>query len=47
MSLKSWVYKLLAFSNDLNAVEKKKVTRRIGRRAAGKATGKVFRGIFK
>jgi len=47
MSLKSWIYKLLAVSNDINAVQKRKVGGRIGRRVAGRITGKAFRGIFK
>jgi hypothetical protein len=32
---------------DVNAVKKGKVGRWIGRRAAGKITGRVFRGLFK
>ena len=47
MGFKSLIYNLLKLSNDLNAVQKGKVGRRIGRRAAGKATGTVFRKIFK
>ncbi|HLR67053.1 hypothetical protein [Virgibacillus alimentarius] len=46
MSLKSTIYKMLRISNDINAIKKGKVTRRIGRRAAGKATGKLFKKIF-
>lgn len=47
MSLKSTIYKLLRLSNDLNAIKKGKVGRRIGRRVYGKATGRLARKIFK
>ncbi|MBU5465805.1 hypothetical protein KQI49_03055 [Virgibacillus sp. MSJ-26] len=46
MKFKSTLYKVLRISNDINAIKRGKVTRRIGRRAAGKATGKLFRKIF-
>jgi len=46
MNFKSVLYKLLRVSNDINAIKRGKVTRRIGRRAAGKVTGKLFRKIF-
>lgn len=39
-------YRALKYSNDVNAVRKGRVTRRIGRRVAGKATGRLFRKIF-
>lgn len=42
-----FMYMLLRFLNDLNAVKKGKVGRRIGRRAAGKVTGRLFNKIFK
>jgi hypothetical protein len=32
---------------DINAVQKGKVTRRIGRRVAGKITGRFLKSIFK
>lgn len=47
MNLKSWIYTLLAFSNDMNAIQKNKVGRRAARRAAGKSTGGIFRKVFK
>ncbi len=47
MNIKSWLYRLLKYSNDVNAVRKDKVGRRIGRRIAGKATGKAFGKWFK
>lgn len=46
MKLKSALYKGLKVSNDVNAIKKGKVGRRIGRRAAGKATGGLFKKIF-
>ncbi len=46
MSTKSLIYKLLKYSNDVNAIQKSKVGRRVGRRVAGKATGNLFRKIF-
>lgn len=46
MKFKSTLYKVLSISNDINAIKRGKVTRRIGRRAAGKATGILFRKIF-
>ena len=47
MGLKSLIYQLLKYSNDVNAVQKGKVGRRVGRRVAGKATGKAFKKLFK
>ena len=46
MSLKSDLYKALALSNDVNAIRKGKVPRRIGRRIYGKVTGRLARRIF-
>ena len=46
MSLKSDLYKALALSNDVNAIRKGKVPRRIGRRIYGKITGRLARRIF-
>ena len=47
MNLKSLIYTLLKFSNDLNAIHKNKVGRRVGRRIAGRITGRGFGKIFK
>ncbi|SET83746.1 hypothetical protein SAMN05216389_13611 [Oceanobacillus limi] len=47
MSLKSFLYKALKYSNDVNAVKKGKVGKRVGRRVAGKATGKAMKKLFK
>lgn len=42
MSFKSLIYALLKVSNDINAVKKGKVKKRVGRRIAGKATGRAM-----
>lgn len=47
MTLKSWIYLLLRLSNDVNAVAKGKVGRRIGRRLYGKATGRLASKLFR
>ena len=46
MNVKRAAYKLLAFSNDVNAVRRGKVGRRIARRAYGRATGRLARRLF-
>jgi len=45
--LKSAIYKILRISNDINAVKKGKISKRIGRRVAGKSSGKLIRKLFK
>ena len=45
--MKKLLYKALKISNDVNAVSKGKVGKRIGRRVYGKATGKLARKLFK
>jgi hypothetical protein len=47
MSTKSCIYKFLRLWNDASAVKKGKVGKRIGRRAAGKTTGRLLRKLFK
>ncbi|MCA1021782.1 hypothetical protein [Halobacillus litoralis] len=47
MSLKSSIYKILRIWNDVDSVRKGKAGKRIGRRAAGKLTGKALKKIFK
>jgi len=42
-----FLYKFARILGDVNAVKKGKAGRRIGRRAAGRATGKVLRNLFK
>lgn len=44
--MKRLIYKLLAFSNDVKAVRRGKVGRRIGRRAYGRAAGRAARKLF-
>ena len=46
MNWKSALYKGLKYSNDVNAVRKNRVPRRIGRRMYGKVTGRLARRIF-
>jgi hypothetical protein len=45
-SLRSWLYLIARLMGDVNAVQKGRVGRRIGRRAAGKVTGRAFRRLF-
>jgi len=47
MSLKSTIYKFLRIWNDVDAVKKGRVGKRIGRRVAGRSTGKMLRRLFK
>jgi hypothetical protein len=46
VSGKSWIYRLPAFSNDVNAARKGRLGRRIGRRLYGKVTGRIARRLF-
>jgi hypothetical protein len=45
--MRSLLYKLAKFLGDINAVKKGKVGRRVGRRAAGKLSGRILRKLFK
>jgi hypothetical protein len=47
MSLRSFLYTLARLMGDINAVQKGKAGRRIGRRLAGKATGRGLGKLFK
>ncbi len=47
MSTRGLLYKLARLLGDINAVQKGKVGRRIGRRTAGRATGRTLRKLFK
>ncbi|WP_168156665.1 hypothetical protein [Oceanobacillus sp. E9] len=47
MSLKSSIYKVLRIWNDVDAVRKGKIGKRIGRRITGRAAGKGIRKLFK
>lgn len=44
---KDWIYKFLKFSNDVNAVKKGKVGKRIGRRLGGKVSSNMMGKFFK
>lgn len=53
MGLKSFLYDVLKYSNDVNAVTKaakrrsaKPIVRRVGRRVYGQLTGRLARKIF-
>lgn len=45
--MKSWLYRLLRLSNDLDAVPRGRIGRRIARRAYPKATGRLARRLFR
>jgi hypothetical protein len=45
-SFERHVYQALAVANDLNAVKRGKVPRRIGRRIYGRVSGRLARRIF-
>lgn len=47
MTLKSFLYKALAVSNDINAVRKHRVGKRIARRAMGRQTGRAMGRILR
>ncbi|SDJ19604.1 hypothetical protein [Natribacillus halophilus] len=44
---RGFLYQLARILGDVNAVNKGKVGKRIGRRVAGKATGRGLRKLFK
>jgi len=46
MNSKGFWYKLLATSNDVNAIRRGKVGRRIGRRVYGRLAGRLARKLF-
>ena len=45
--MRKLLYALLRISNDINAINKGKAGKRIGRRAAGKVSGRTIRRLFK
>ncbi|MGY4689376.1 hypothetical protein [Salibacterium sp. K-3] len=45
--LRNALYKISRILGDINAVKRGKVGKRIGRRVAGKATGKGLKNLFK
>lgn len=46
MSLKSFLYRALNYSNDVNAVRRGRVRRRVARRIYGKVTGRLAHRWF-
>ena len=47
MGTKSAIYKFLRIWNDLSAIKRGKISKRMGRRVVGKAAGKGIRKLFK
>jgi len=47
MGIRSSLYKVARLMGDVNAVKKGKVSKRVARRAAGKATGRTLRKLIK
>lgn len=47
MGIRGLLYKAAKVMGDLEAVKKDKIGRRIGRRAAGKGTGRLFGKFFR
>ncbi|OLP63097.1 hypothetical protein BACPU_34970 [Bacillus pumilus] len=45
--IRSALYKISKISGDVNAVQKGTIGKRVMRRAAGKASGKLMKKIFK
>lgn len=41
------IYKMLRISNDINAIKKGKIEKRIGRRIFGKITGRLMGKLFR
>ena len=46
MAIRGWLYTIAKLMGDANAVKKRKVGRRIARRATGKAAGRGMRKLF-
>ncbi len=47
MKLRGWLYAIAKLMGDWNAIKKGRVARRVGRRAAGKVTGRGLGRMFK
>ena len=47
MTIRSWLYFIAKLMGDVNAIVKGRVARRIGRRAAGKVTGRGLGRLFR
>lgn len=43
--MKNFLYKFLKYSNDINAIQKGKVSQRVQRRALGKMFGRIMNKI--
>jgi hypothetical protein len=41
-----WLYRAAVIRNDINAIRRHRVGRRIGRRLYGKASGRLARSLF-
>lgn len=46
MTTRSFLYRALRISNDVRAVRRGRIGRRVGRRIYGKATGRLARKLF-
>lgn len=44
--MKRFLYRVLALSNDVNAIERGRVPRRVARRVYGRVTGRLARRLF-
>ena len=47
MNIKSFIYKLLRISNDINAIKRGKIGKRIGKRITRRITAKARQRLFK
>ena len=45
-SVKGAAYEVLKVSNDVNAIRRRRVLRRVGRRIAGKGAGRLMGKVF-
>jgi len=45
--MRKLLYSLLKYSNDISAIKRGNVGKRVARRTAGKAAGKTFKRLFK
>lgn len=44
---KNLIYKILRISNDINAIRRGKIGKRVGRRVYGRMSGNMMRKFFK
>lgn len=45
--MKRWLYRLLALSNDLNAIRRGRVRQRVARRIYGRIAGRIAGRLFR